>query len=250
MPRYIIDRESRRPRARVRRTRSPTTAAPRRPTSTTPRRSRSRRASTSRSATTRCTTAGNGLFVARPSRHSRDILVEGNCDLRQRQRRQHLRAQHLHRGARHHLSVQPLRAAQPGAGGNNLKDRSAGWSCATTGSRAATASSTWSRPTASTIRNDPPTDTTFVYGNVLIEPDAPATARSCTTAATAAPRPTTARARCTSTTTRWSRTARTARRCCASRPTRSAPTCATTSSTSTAAGTHALAARRRPASWT
>ena len=58
----------------------------------------------------------------------------------------------------------------PGAGGNNLKDRSAGTGrSATTGSRAATASSTWSTPSTASSSAIRATAQTFVYGNVLVE---------------------------------------------------------------------------------
>ena len=115
---------------------------------------------------------GNGFF-AFSIRHHRQPQHPGRGQLhpRQRQRRQHLRAQRLRGGDRHHVPVQPLRRrCLPGAGGNNLKDRSAGlvvrynW---IEGSNRQL--DLVDAEDSALVRADPRYRATHVYGNVIIE---------------------------------------------------------------------------------
>ena len=160
-------------------------------------------------------------------------LVEGNCIVRQRQRRQHLRAQQLHRGDRHHLPVQPLRPAARRRGGNNLKDRSAGlvvrYNWIEGGNRQLDLVDERLRRSSS---DDPRYRSTLRLrqrarraGRRGQQPDRALRRRLRDDG------PRTARARSTSTTTRSSRRAPATRRCCACRRTTSTATPATTSST-------------------
>jgi hypothetical protein len=103
-----------------------------------------------------------------------------------------------------------------GCEGNNLKDRSAGlvvrYNWIEHGNRQLDLVET----SHEELRSRGEYATTFVYGNVLVEPDGAGNA---------------ARARSTSTTTRWSRRARATRRSSACPATTKTPTCETTCST-------------------
>ena len=98
-----------------------------RPTRNPPRRSTSSSARTSRSATATCTTTATASSRSPPTRsRRRNILRRGQPHPRQRQRRQQLRAQRVRGGDRRHVQYNRFGRLLPGAGGNNLKDRSAG----------------------------------------------------------------------------------------------------------------------------
>ncbi len=58
--------------------------------------------------------SGNGLFVGANDGDTQDILIEHNWIYDNGIEGSYLRAQHLHRGHRHHLPVQPDRTAAPG----------------------------------------------------------------------------------------------------------------------------------------
>ena len=113
---------------------------------------------------------GNGLFVAAAAR---EVVVEGN----------HIHGngnvgsiyEHNSYTAAAGITFQfnrygPLRAGTASATTSRIAQPAP--SSATTGSRAATANSTWWTPkTARPSAQDPRYRDTFVYGNVLIEPD-------------------------------------------------------------------------------
>ena len=129
----------------------------------------------------------------------------------------------------------PLRA---GAGGNNLKDRSAGlvvrYNWIEGGNRQL---DLVDAEDSDVLVNDPSYGETFVYGNVLIEPDGAGNSQIVHYGGDSGDDGDLPQGhRCTSSTTRSSRCAAGTRRCCGSRPTTRAPTCATTWSTSSAPG--------------
>ena len=109
------------------RTRSWTTAAPRRATSPTPRRSTSRRASTSPSAATACTTAATASSSARPSPTCRATswsrATPSTTTATSAASTSTTPTPRRSASSTSSTASAPLRA---GAGGNNLKDRSAG----------------------------------------------------------------------------------------------------------------------------
>jgi hypothetical protein len=115
-----------------------------------------------------------------------------------------------------------------GAGGNNLKDRSAGCVVRYNWIEGGNRQLDLVESDYPELTGDPRYHETFVYGNVLLETGDDGNSRSSTTAATAEPRRCTARARCNSTPTPWCRGARATRRSFACRRATSRPTCATT----------------------
>jgi hypothetical protein len=149
------------------------------------------------------TDSGNGLFVAAADGETRDIRIEGSwiagngVDGRIREHNTYTAAIGIVYDANR---FGPLRA---GADGNNLKDRSAGL----------VVRYNWiegdnrqldlvDAEDSAVIVADPSYDRTFVYGNVLIEPDGAGNSQIVpTTAATVETSRSTARARSTSSTT-------------------------------------------------
>ena len=111
--------------------------------------------------------------LRRRQRRRRDLLVEGNYIHDNGNVGSIYEHNNYTEALRHHLPVQPLRpAARRLPAATTSRTARPGSSSATTGSRAATASSTWSTPrTTPSCATTRATATTYVYGNVLIEPD-------------------------------------------------------------------------------
>ena len=140
--------------------------------SPTPPRSGSRRASTSSSATRGCTTPATACSSARPSPNiSRDILIEGNAIYDNGI----VGSLFEHNAYTEALGITyqynyfgPTKA---GAGGNNLKDRSAGLVVRQNWIEGGNRQLDLVETDSLTIQNSAAYRTTFVYGNVLVETD-------------------------------------------------------------------------------
>jgi parallel beta-helix repeat protein len=149
--------------------------------------------------------SGNGFFVASSDAAvSRDIVVERNR-IYDNGNVGSIYEHNVYTAAIGiRFEANYLGTLRAGAGGNNLKDRSAGlvvrYNWIEGGNRQL---DLVDGEDSATIRSDPGYSTTYVYGNILIE-NANDGNRQITTAATAATQPGIARAHCTSITTRWS----------------------------------------------
>jgi len=147
--------------------------------------------------------SGNGLFVAASDGATRDVRIERNWI----HGNGNVGSIYEHNAYVAALGIVfegnrfgPLRA---GAGGNNLKDRSAGlvvrYNWIEGGNRQLDLTDA---EDSDVLVNDPSYRETFVYGNVLIEPDASGNRQVVHYGATRATSRSTARACCTSSTTR------------------------------------------------